>query len=262
MGQLTLTGESMRKAFSSLRSDFACIALVFLAVQTIHAQTTINVPADQPTIQAAIAAAQPGDTVLIAPGTYLENLDFLGKAITVTSSAGAATTIVDGNAAGPVVTFKSGEGTGSILSNLTLRNGIQSNTFPLFNLGGGIAINLASPTITGNVITGNRAVCGIGIEIRGGSPVIGNNIITGNTQAFGGDGGCGGGALKSLGRSSPTQQQHRSSRGKHHHQQQKPSGGRLRGRYRSKLQRLAHHSKQLHFRQCRLQLGRRNSYPE
>src|SRR6266700_1042933 len=55
-------------------------------MQTANAQNTINVPADQPTIQAAITLAQSGDTVLVAPGTYLENNDFLGKAITVTSS--------------------------------------------------------------------------------------------------------------------------------------------------------------------------------
>src|SRR5689334_7174471 len=85
--------------------------MVFM--QPANAQTIIRVPADQATIQAAITAAQPGDTVLVAPGTYLENLDFQGKAITVTSSDGAAVTIVDGGAKGPVATFRSGEGTGS-----------------------------------------------------------------------------------------------------------------------------------------------------
>jgi hypothetical protein len=172
--------------------------LCAVCIQAAHAQTILHVPADQPTIQAAITTAQPGDTVLVAPGTYLENIDFQGKAITVTSSDGAGVTIVDGGGTGPVVTFKSGEGTSSVLSGLTLRNGAPSNTFPFFNVGGGIAILNSSPTITGNVITGNHAVCGIGMEIQGGSAVVRGNTFTGNTQA-GGTGGCGGGGIEVTG---------------------------------------------------------------
>jgi len=40
--------------------------------------TEIHVPADQPSIQAAINAAQDGDTVIVSPGRYLEHIDFLG----------------------------------------------------------------------------------------------------------------------------------------------------------------------------------------
>src|SRR5271168_3437186 len=51
------------------------------------AQATIHVPGDQPSIQAGIDASSNGDVVLVAPGTYNENIDFKGKAITVTSGA-------------------------------------------------------------------------------------------------------------------------------------------------------------------------------
>src|SRR5262249_12850331 len=80
------------------------------------AQNTIHVPADQPTIQAAINVASPGDTVLVAPGSYVENINFLGKAITVTSSDGAASTILDGGGVKSVVTFNSAESSGSVLN--------------------------------------------------------------------------------------------------------------------------------------------------
>jgi len=69
-----------------------CVATVslilLLGTAVTQAQQTINVPAGQPTIQAGINAANNGDTVLVAPGTYVENVNFGGKAITVASSGG------------------------------------------------------------------------------------------------------------------------------------------------------------------------------
>ncbi len=72
--------------------------------------------------------ANNGDTVLVAPGTYAENIDFKGKAITVTSSAGPATTILDGRSAGAAVTFKTGETSSSTISGFTIQHG---GSFPV-----------------------------------------------------------------------------------------------------------------------------------
>jgi hypothetical protein len=49
------------------------------------AATTINVPADQPTLQAAVAAASSGDLILLAPGTYQGGVWVQDKALTIAS---------------------------------------------------------------------------------------------------------------------------------------------------------------------------------
>src|SRR6185437_10122430 len=179
-----------------------CALVCLVCTNLVHAQTTINVPADQPTIQTAINAANNGDTVVVAPGTYIENLDFLGKAITVTSSDGPSLTIVDGNAAGPVATFKTNEGVNSVLNGFTLRNGVPSQAIPSDGMSGaGVWIYYSSPTITNNFIVSNHSICGIGMKIQGGSAMVRGNTISDNTQA-GATGNCGGGGIDVTGDSS------------------------------------------------------------
>ena len=100
--------------------------LVFTTIQT-YSQDTIHVPADYSTIQAGIDAAQNGNIVLVDDGTYLENINFNGKAITVASNFiidedtnHISNTIIDGSQpsnpdSASVVTFESGEDTTSVL---------------------------------------------------------------------------------------------------------------------------------------------------
>ena len=154
---------------------------------------TINVPADQPTIQAAIQVASTGDTILVAPGTYKENINFGGNAITVTSSGGPKVTIIDGNQTAPVATFSSGETLQSVLSGFTLQNG--TSTFNTGYNGGGVYISNSSPTIKGNLIQNNTACGGGGgIAVEFSSPLIQGNTIRNNGQA-GCSGGTGGGGI-------------------------------------------------------------------
>ena len=177
----------------------ACLLLSVMLVPFVSA-SIINVPANQPTIQDAIAVANPGDVIVVAPGTYHENINFNGKAITVRSSSGSKVTIIDGGKVGPVVTFNSSEGSKSVLSGFTLQNG--TSTFNSSYSGGGIYIASASPIIRNNVIQNNTACSdGGGIGVSFGSPQIRNNIIKGNSQS-GCSGGPGGGGISVLGSSS------------------------------------------------------------
>ena len=163
------------------------VALTFvLALAAASADAaTIRVPADAATIQQAINAAAPGDTVLVAPGTYIENLTFLGKAIAVVSEAGPAVTIIDGNQAGSVVQFTSGETRAALLQGFTIQNGAAGS-----NGGGGIFIRNSSPTIAENWILANGACSGAGIMSNFGSPLIQGNRIARN-YLFGCTGGFG-----------------------------------------------------------------------
>lgn len=176
------------------------LALVALSFARAGRGDTLQVPGDFLTIQAAIDAAVSGDVVVVAPGTYFENIDFLGKSVTVTSSGGPATTTIDGGATSSVALFNSGEGLASVLQGFTLRNGGPDFDSPCFADGGGVCIEDSSPTIEGNIIIENLACAGAGIAVGFGSPAIRRNVIARNRQG-GCSGGVGGGGISVRGAS-------------------------------------------------------------
>ena len=146
---------------------------------------TLLVPGEFQAIQTAIDSALPLDTVLVAPSTYLENVDFLGKPIALISEKGADSTVIDGTGSGSVVTFQGRETAQACLSGFTIRNGLASR-------GGGIYCYGASPSIVSNHITGNEAAGdtasdGGGIYCNGSASILENNVISANISA--GDGG-------------------------------------------------------------------------
>jgi parallel beta-helix repeat protein len=164
----------MKRGAEIVAQSWGCFLLILLlaACPGAHAQTTIHVPADQPTIQAGIDAAGNGDTVLVAPGTYAESLDFKGKNITVTTGAktyaDAGAVVLQQVGTQAVAIFRSGESQAAVLNGFLIQNG--QNTM--------IAVTSSSPTISNNVLS-NITGCGIVITGAGGSPVVRGNHISG-----------------------------------------------------------------------------------
>ena len=132
-------------------------------------------------IQFAIgqAGTLSGDTVWVAPGTYVENLDYLGKDLIVQSSGGAAVTIVDGGGAGSVVTFSSNETAAAVLDGFTLQNG-QGSFRDGSTRGGGIDCTGGSPTLQNLVIRGNTATKGGGLHLVSSTATITDSVIEDN----------------------------------------------------------------------------------
>ena len=139
----------------------AATAQVLTSKGQPQVSTIREVPGSYATIQAAIGAAVAGDRVVVAPGTYFENIDFLGKAITVASTDGPALTAIDGGGSGAVVTFDSGEGLQSVLQGFVLTHGDAG-----LGEGGGVRCILSGPTIRDCWLRFNSANDGAGVYLR------------------------------------------------------------------------------------------------
>jgi len=189
------------------RIGLISMAFLIMASQGIS-QIIINVPADQPSIQAGIDYATDGDTVLVADSAYYENINFKGKAITVAShfildndTSHISGTVIDGSQSAKtdstsVVTMMSGEDTTSILTGFTITGG-GGTSLELLGwdvndyFGGGIVIDKSGGTILHNIIEGNHTIDTSDIyEIGGGiggtvseshTLIIRNNVIRNNT---------------------------------------------------------------------------------
>jgi len=186
--------------------------LTFMIVKIVCSQI-IHIPDDFATIQAGINSSVAGDTILVAPGEYFENLNFTGKNIVVCSNFAMSgnisdieTTIINGsNPADPdtasCVLIVSGEDSTTVLQGFTITGGNgtkwedEHQPGLYYTEGGGILIQYSAPTIKNNIIRNNKATnFGSGIVSAGGgaircgdgNPHILNNLIVYNQGRYGG----------------------------------------------------------------------------
>ncbi|MDD5427103.1 MAG: thrombospondin type 3 repeat-containing protein, partial [candidate division Zixibacteria bacterium] len=156
-------------------------------------------------VQHALDIAADGDTILVGPGTYIENIVFSGKEVLVKATGGPAVTFLEPlDPAVPIVSFSAKEGPQAIIDGFSISRTVSApgvlcdgsspaiqncNIYSCINTGdgGGIAsTNGAAPLIRNNKIYENTALSGGGIYIKAGNPVVTENFFLSNQAGTGG----------------------------------------------------------------------------
>lgn len=153
------------------------MVIVLIGLSSLEAATIVVPSPGRNTIQEAINQAQEGDTIVISPGRYQENLIIDGKSINLESKNPGKAAILDGGNKGPCLILKNGS-SGKI-QGLIIQNG---NAGGNKGEGGGIACYQSNPKIVRNTFRNNVADQGLGggIFCCQSAPVIDKNAFYNN----------------------------------------------------------------------------------
>lgn len=148
---------------------------------------TINVPADQPTIQAAVNAASSGDVIRLADGTYSGpgniDVDPGGKDLLIQASGGASNCSIDCQDSSRAFYIHSGETSAFQIDGIRFINGNH------YDGGGAIYVTTSSHPVISNCefINCYAQYYGGAIYVRSSSnPSITHCYFQGNTSTYGG----------------------------------------------------------------------------
>ena len=181
----------------------ALIVLYDLGGGTFTSSRQLLVPEEFGSIQKAVESAEDGDRIIVGPGIYRENIDFLGKGIALQSSNPAdpdvvGATVIHGEGSGSVVSFCNGEGNDASLAGFTISGGGGTVVGAFHGCYGGAILVMkgSSPLITDNVIRenttdggpGSAPGFGGGVAVLEASPYLKGNTIQGNSASVEGGG--------------------------------------------------------------------------
>ncbi|NDG65195.1 MAG: hypothetical protein EBY29_17305, partial [Planctomycetes bacterium] len=184
-------GQSMVPV--SLTQAYSSVAVAAGGRHSMALTHVRYVPSQYATIQSAIDASAPFDTVQVAAGTYAGPIDFVGKNIVV-RGASAATTILSGTAGqtSSVVRMMHAEPATARLENFTITGGLTGSPVPgnkSARAGGGVFMYQSAASISSCIIQNNGASFGAGIYLLYCSGVVENCAIRNNSgDAYGGGG--------------------------------------------------------------------------
>ncbi len=162
-------------------------------ITTFGFGTTINVPTDYSTIQAGLNAASEGDTVLVATGTYVENITWPATNGIKLIGSSTEDCIIDGDSLASVIRFEGELGgiidTSTHISGFTIQNGYAQGDWP-YAFGGGIYCRTNSnPSLVNVTISSCSAdSAGGGIYCNNSKPSLINVTISSNSSYFYGGG--------------------------------------------------------------------------